>query len=242
MVSDHGFHPYWNPFDYNYPANRLLQALGYLERLPDGSIDYGQTRVFDTASNPWEAVRWLELNRQDRLPEGTIPSGAAAAVLAELASALEDLRTESGTPVITAVTVAENESGINVQFHEGLERDAVVVMRGRSMRIREIFPPRTLSGNHRPQGIVAFYGGGVTPGPLPSSSSLDMAPTILALLGHPVAEDMDGKPMTPLLQQLGIPVTTVATLNSFRPPGRRSLLSGSCTNACAGKARLRGTR
>lgn len=39
------------------------------------------------------------------------------------------------------------------------------------------------TGEHRPAGLIAAAGAGIAPGPLPEQSLLDVAPTILALLG-----------------------------------------------------------
>ena len=54
-----------------------------------------------------------------------------------------------------------------------------------------------------PHGMVAFWGAGIEPGNLPDISYLDVAPTILALLGVPVAQDMDGEPVEAIVSALG---------------------------------------
>ena len=58
--------------------------------------------------------------------------------------------------------------------------------------------PEIWAGNaalwHRPDGIVAFYGAGVKKGAAVTGASIrDVAPTVLALMGLPRAEDMPGK-------------------------------------------------
>ncbi len=60
--------------------------------------------------------------------------------------------------------------------------------------------PEIWAGNaalwHRPDGIVAFYGAGVTKGASIEGASIrDVAPTVLALMGLPRAEDMPGQPL-----------------------------------------------
>jgi tetratricopeptide (TPR) repeat protein len=53
---------------------------------------------------------------------------------------------------------------------------------------------------HRPHGIVALGGPGVATGAtVRRASVLDVAPTILALFGLPLAEDMDGRPLWTVL-------------------------------------------
>ena len=61
--------------------------------------------------------------------------------------------------------------------------------------------PEIWAGNaalwHRRDGIVAFYGAGVKAGGTVEGASIrDVAPTVLALMGLPQADDMAGKPIT----------------------------------------------
>jgi predicted AlkP superfamily phosphohydrolase/phosphomutase len=49
-----------------------------------------------------------------------------------------------------------------------------------------------LSGNHRPDGIFLAAGPDIEPGRTESISALDVAPTLLALLGLPVSKEMPG--------------------------------------------------
>jgi hypothetical protein len=49
------------------------------------------------------------------------------------------------------------------------------------------------SGCHDPVGLLAFYGAGVRPGPLPAVNNIDVAPTLLRLLGVPAPAAMRGK-------------------------------------------------
>jgi len=60
--------------------------------------------------------------------------------------------------------------------------------------------PEIWAGNaalwHRPDGIVAFYGAGVKKGAAIDGASIrDVAPTVLALMGLPKADDMPGQPI-----------------------------------------------
>lgn len=57
----------------------------------------------------------------------------------------------------------------------------------------------TLFGNHQFEGILLAHGPGVKQNATVSGSRLiDMAPTILHLLGHPVPDDMDGRVLSDL--------------------------------------------
>jgi predicted AlkP superfamily phosphohydrolase/phosphomutase len=62
---------------------------------------------------------------------------------------------------------------------------------------------RWLSGTHAdaPDGVVLAMGDGIRPGvALRAASVLDLAPTILYLMGLPVARDMEGRILTEMLQ------------------------------------------
>jgi hypothetical protein len=52
-----------------------------------------------------------------------------------------------------------------------------------------------------PEGVLIVAGAGVRPGPLPANASvLDVAPTLLYLMGLPVARDMEGRILTEILE------------------------------------------
>jgi len=51
---------------------------------------------------------------------------------------------------------------------------------------------RTEEGEHAPEGIVVLSSPGLTPGDLGTVSQLDLMPTMLALMGLPVADDLPG--------------------------------------------------
>lgn len=78
----------------------------------------------------------------------------------------------------------------------------------------EDVPPYT-SGQpaewHRPWGVLVMHGPGIQPGPLAPASLYDIAPTVLYLLGLPLAEDMPGR----LLAEAVRP-----SLLEARPPAR----------------------
>lgn len=55
---------------------------------------------------------------------------------------------------------------------------------------------------HRPYGIVAFWGPGIKKNEkLYGASLLDITPTMLNLIGEPVAEDMDGRPLLQIWEE-----------------------------------------
>lgn len=55
--------------------------------------------------------------------------------------------------------------------------------------------PEGRSGNHRSQGMLIAAGPGVKPGAINNATILDLAPTILSLVGQPIPPEMEGKPL-----------------------------------------------
>src|SRR6185369_11757278 len=67
-------------------------------------------------------------------------------------------------------------------------------------------PNPFMSGDHAPNGILVASGAGIQTGQrLPDSSVLDIAPTILSLLGLPVPDDMHGKVLTSMMTESAPP-------------------------------------
>lgn len=67
-----------------------------------------------------------------------------------------------------------------------------VVRKIRGARVVKWLPTDRIEGTHRPNGIMAAWGPGVAAGRKADAHIADCAPSILALLGLPVPEDMDG--------------------------------------------------
>ena len=56
--------------------------------------------------------------------------------------------------------------------------------------------PTPKQGMHHPEGILAFFGAGINPGlEMEACSNLDVAPTILSLMGIAIPPEMKGRPL-----------------------------------------------
>jgi predicted AlkP superfamily phosphohydrolase/phosphomutase len=179
--------------------------------LPAHTADPRRSLCFPVANGL--AVGGIRLNIAGREPTGMLTPVEAELFADELAAdllAVVDPR--SGRPLVGRVArsaelfdgpalellpdllVEWNDNGPTPNSATGPAAGAVVA--ARSPKIGSISAlnrwPRT--GEHRPDGLVAAIGPGIQPARLPEQSLLDVAPSILALLGvEPSA--MDGRPI-----------------------------------------------
>lgn len=73
---------------------------------------------------------------------------------------------------------------------------------------------------HRPYGVVAMRGPGIKRGePIYGATLLDIAPTVLTMLGLPPARDMDGIPLTQIWHEPRLCAQRVETYETGEPAG-----------------------
>ncbi len=71
-------------------------------------------------------------------------------------------------------------------------------------------PDANLPGTHRPEGIVALAGAGLAVGRHLKANLTDVTPTILALLGLPIPDHIEGKPIAGAAAYSALPSFTMA--------------------------------
>ena len=161
-------------------------------------IDWPRTRAYASAG----AGGGIWVNLAGREPHGIVRAGAEyEAVVAELRRMLSALRDpETGEPVVLAVHRREEI------YHGPHASDApdLLVETVRTVCPVEGVGPSTLvaagpaaterTGNHARDGLLVLHGEGIRAGlELCSVPVDDLAPTVLYLLGVPIAPDMDGR-------------------------------------------------
>jgi predicted AlkP superfamily phosphohydrolase/phosphomutase len=81
-------------------------------------------------------------------------------------------------------------------------------------------PDPNLPGTHRPEGIVALCGSGITPERTVQAHLIDIAPTILTLFGEAVPAYMEGKPLSCLPESKNFRVDPgTSPINGPHKPG-----------------------
>ncbi|MEW6221042.1 MAG: alkaline phosphatase family protein [Thermodesulfobacteriota bacterium] len=184
--------------------NRLDRAI-----LRSG-VDWSQTRAY--ASGMYGNIR---LNLQGREPEGIVPPADYDRVCREIMDRLATLTDPaSGQPLVAAVRRRH-------ELYHGpcLDQapDLVIVWQDYACFTKKgidqgetIFGDRLMvdasdyphTGTHRLEGIFLAHGPGVAPQAGVQARIIDLAPTILALLGEPVPAHMDGRVLAEVFPQL----------------------------------------
>jgi predicted AlkP superfamily phosphohydrolase/phosphomutase len=148
----------------------------------------------------------VRLNIKGREPNGSVePGDEAEALLESLRRALLELEDPaSGERIVTGVVSAEEAFGrdrhpdvpdLMVGFRTDLgPLDACVSERVGLVKVPHRIANR--SGDHTGVARLWLAGNGIPrPGATGRAHALDVAPTILSLLGVPIPADLDGRPL-----------------------------------------------
>lgn len=194
------------------PLRRLARALirgRARERLQaaTGSLAHplasGATRAF--ALETVSAVGMVRLNLRGREPNGSVEPGAEAeALLEDIRRAVLELTIpETGERAVASARTAEEIWGpelhpdtpdLIVTFRRDVGRiDAVSSPRVGTVRLPYVVGSRTC--DHTPDSALWLAGPGIEPADLVEGRAVDLAPTVLSLLGVETPAWMDGRPL-----------------------------------------------
>ncbi|ELZ78278.1 alkaline phosphatase family protein [Haloferax larsenii] len=154
-------------------------------------VDFENSRAYMRTSNELG----IRINLAGREPAGVVSPDEYESLRLELIEKLSTVRTPDGDPVFDAVVPRE-------AVFEGpfIEAAPDIMLLPRDF---ETFPEAELRGdlfgpmyepwNHKPYGVVAIAGDGFDPtASLGTPHLLDIAPTVLSLLGLPRSDRMEG--------------------------------------------------
>jgi predicted AlkP superfamily phosphohydrolase/phosphomutase len=201
-------------------VERIRQAVPPLRWAADRQIRRG---AIPLALRRWEYIDWsrtvayshgffgnVYLNVKGREPEGCVDPADYTRVRDEVARTLAALTDpdDGGRIVDHLFRREELYSGPYLDQAP----DLVVVMRGYSYITRGgseltatavVGPPKVgHSGNHRLDGMLVLWGAGIRQGAKVSGAHIvDVAPTILHLLGIPVPQELDGRVLAEALER-----------------------------------------
>jgi predicted AlkP superfamily phosphohydrolase/phosphomutase len=193
---------------------------GPLERLAESAflsrrhIDWSRTRAYAQGN-----FGQIFLNLKGRQPQGCVAPEDARALLDDLKAGLLAIpHPETGEPLVERV-YERDELYHGPQAH--LAPDLTVVPRDwryRTIGLHDFTTNRLISpafgptGDHRMEGVLIASGPAIRAGASPEGANLlDIAPTILHLLGIPAPSDMDGRVLSEILDPSLAPSEASAT-------------------------------
>lgn len=179
------------------------------------SLDWTATRAF---ALPWAYDGYLRINQRGREPHGIVADGAErAALLDEIEAIVSELRI-AGTDKPAAYRIVRTQDAyrgrasaelpdLRVLWRNDKPIEAVESPRLGRIPNRDIGP----RGAHTNPGVILAWGPGIAEGPAISGvRDVDLAPTVLALLGIAPPEGMDGRVVDELLHGGGIAGRAIA--------------------------------
>ncbi len=205
VVSDHGA----KRMDGGICVNEWLMSNGYLaiRDKPDGAVPLSKVKIDWPKTKAWGDGGYYArvfLNVAGREPEGTIPPEDYEKVRDELIAGLKSIRDENGNEIGTQVYRPEElykevrgvAPDLIVYFGDLYWRSVGTIGGGKLHTFENDTGPD--GANHAQHGIIMLRpAGGLAEGRvLEGAKIVDVAPTILQLLGLPIPADMEGKALT----------------------------------------------
>jgi predicted AlkP superfamily phosphohydrolase/phosphomutase len=187
---------------------RRFKRAGNVEH--DLAVDFSKTRACVMHAG---MAGFVYINLEGRQPTGIVKPGEYEALRDELAGRfLSDecqARDPGGSVVRLFAEVYKPEELYGCSREDQpwmpdlllIPRESLAVVRKiRGRRAVHWLPYRRLEGTHRPDGILVATGPGIARGRGSGAHIVDCAPTILAMLGLPVPDDMEGRVITEIFE------------------------------------------
>ena len=182
----------------------LIDRLGESLFLSRRHIDWSRTRAYAQGN-----FGQIFLNLNGRQPNGCVAPEDVNSLIKDLKADLKSIpHPGNGKPLVEDVYERDE---LYHGPHADLAPDLTVVLtdwRYRTIGLHDFTTNRVIgpafgpTGDHRPQGIIIANGLSIRPGVEPVEASLlDVAQTVLHLLGIDVPEDVDGRVLAELLDQ-----------------------------------------
>ncbi len=202
-------------------ALRLLRLGGRERLLAYADVDWRQTTAYAQGH-----MGQVYLNVQGREPQGIVPPADYLAARARVMQALRDLREPATGRALVADVIPREAAGEGPYLAAGPDLHVIMADPGHVAYPMFATDGPLLaqqwladSGNHRPEGILVASGPAFRHDRIHEARLIDLAPTILHLLGVAVPDDMDGRVLMEMFTdefQQAYPVCTQPAA-AFRP-------------------------
>lgn len=169
-------------------------------------FDWQATRAF---ALPWTFDGYLRVNLRGREPHGIVEPGAErGALLDEIEAMLRELTiVATGKPAVRRIVRAQETFAgrasaelpdLLVLWDNDAPIEAIESARLGRIANRDIGP----RGGHTDRGAIFAWGPGISAGlPISAARDIDLAPTVLALLGIAPLAEMDGRVLADLVER-----------------------------------------
>jgi predicted AlkP superfamily phosphohydrolase/phosphomutase len=240
LVSDHGAQAATRPRIY-LDANRVLSILGFASLDDTGSPRFEQSSAFDCTENPWDYRVRICVNLVGSERSGVVEASELESVRSRIAASLRSIRLTNGEAVVAKVTMDTEASSLTVEpvSLSGRHLTMAIVADAREIPLRDVVRIHDISGDHGEYGILAIAGGPVRIGRIESADLLDVAPTLLHLLGLPIADDIDGELVTAIFDPGYLKANPVRRVASYDSIERGPILTARGEENESLKERLR---
>ncbi|MCC7164142.1 MAG: alkaline phosphatase family protein [Anaerolineae bacterium] len=169
------------------------------------NVDWKRTRAFSSGN-----YGQIFVNLEGREPYGSVPASEFDRVVEQIGARLLELRDlQTGAPVVAKVYKRSDvfwgefiDDAPDVVFSLTENYKALGTLEFASNKVVE--PAFGNSGDHRMDGFVGMLGTNIRQGvKIENANIMDVAPTILYLMGLPIPADLDGHVLTaPLREEL----------------------------------------
>jgi len=185
------------------------KQMTWIDRVADAAflskrhIDWSRTTAYAQGN-----FGQIFINQKGRQPQGCVAPEDVPGLIEKLKSDLMTIpHPETGAPLVERVIEGK---AMYDGPHKHLAPDLTVVLGDWNYRTiglydftthKVISPAFGPTGDHRMEGVLIASGPAFQPGATPENATLlDIAPTVLHILGVPVPADMDGRVLTEILE------------------------------------------
>jgi predicted AlkP superfamily phosphohydrolase/phosphomutase len=191
VVSDHGFLTKNEVGPWTH-GNAFLAELGLAVLAPGngGDADSAASSIYDESGPSTDAVRMFRPGK-----------GGEAVALERIREQIVGARTETGASVFKRIYPGEDDRGpfLRVEFRGHIDGDSCRVGE-RTFPVDRFRTREAKSGDHRMNGVLIAAGSPFRRAArVEGARAVDIAPTVLHLLGAAPAEDMEGVVLVDLL-------------------------------------------
>lgn len=210
IVSDHGFRPIDKNEILLWDLEKLFLKLGWTN-YRHGEKDWKNTKVFHVGE-AGKFISPLYINLRGRNPKGAINQSDYYKFRKKVVETLSKITTTSGKKLFLNVQAKSLPKPLVNGFHDYPDiiveinphislKDTIVLNNRDTIQANEIGSNCGFSAFHSMEGVIIIYGNNIKRGKIIENATVfDVTPTVLYLMGFPIAKDMDGKVLKKAIQ------------------------------------------